>query len=169
MCYSQKIVRNPFACMVVLQSTRKGSNHCWNFMQSGSESATYTKILHPVDPMFPHCNTMLLIQCASLVIWYLHRQESLIPWNQFSQRLMSSSVCQRPECSCRRRFPARDSYWPGLGSAATVEGGEGWMSLSRCQQPVSSCPPRLLDRDTRAAFSLRAFPQKGRVGSSSLS
>ena len=39
--HSWKIVRNPFACMVVLQSMLKGSNHCWNFMESGSESATY--------------------------------------------------------------------------------------------------------------------------------
>ena len=30
MCYSWKNVRNPFACMVVLQSTRKGPNHYWN-------------------------------------------------------------------------------------------------------------------------------------------
>ena len=39
--YSWKIVRNPFACMVVFQSMWKGPNHCWNFMESGSESATY--------------------------------------------------------------------------------------------------------------------------------
>ena len=43
MCqHSWKIVRNPFACMIVLQSMWIGSNHCWNFMESGSESATYT-------------------------------------------------------------------------------------------------------------------------------
>ena len=34
--------RNPFACMVVLQSMWKGPNYCRNFMESGSESATYT-------------------------------------------------------------------------------------------------------------------------------
>ena len=32
--------------MVVLQSTRKGHNHCWNFMYSGSESATYMEFLY---------------------------------------------------------------------------------------------------------------------------
>ena len=41
--HSWKIIRNAFACMVVLQSMWKGPNHCWNFMESGSESATYTK------------------------------------------------------------------------------------------------------------------------------
>ena len=30
MCFSWKMVRNQFACMVILQSTRKCSNHCWN-------------------------------------------------------------------------------------------------------------------------------------------
>ena len=39
--HSWKIVRSPFACMVVLQSMWKGPNPCWNFMESGSESATY--------------------------------------------------------------------------------------------------------------------------------
>ena len=39
--HSWKIVRSPFACMVVLQSIWKGSNHCLNFMKSGSESSTY--------------------------------------------------------------------------------------------------------------------------------
>ena len=38
---SWKIVRNPFASRVVLQYMWKGPNHCWNFMESGSESATY--------------------------------------------------------------------------------------------------------------------------------
>ena len=33
--------QNPFANMVTLQSMWKGCNHCWNFMESGSESATY--------------------------------------------------------------------------------------------------------------------------------
>ena len=28
--------------MVVLQSLRKGPNHCWNFIKSGYESATST-------------------------------------------------------------------------------------------------------------------------------
>ena len=32
MCYAWKIVRNPFAFMVILQSTRKGPNHCWNYV-----------------------------------------------------------------------------------------------------------------------------------------
>ena len=41
--HSWKIVRNPFACMVVLQSMWKGPIHCWNFMESGSESSTYLK------------------------------------------------------------------------------------------------------------------------------
>ena len=36
-------VRSLFACMVVLQSMWRGPNHCCNFMQSGSESATYRK------------------------------------------------------------------------------------------------------------------------------
>ena len=31
-CYSWKIIRYPFACMVVLESMRKGLNHCWNFI-----------------------------------------------------------------------------------------------------------------------------------------
>ena len=39
--HSWKIVRSPFAGMVVLQSMWKGPNHCFNFMESGSESATY--------------------------------------------------------------------------------------------------------------------------------
>ena len=34
-------------CMVVLQSMWKGPNHCWNFMKSGSESATNVNI--PID------------------------------------------------------------------------------------------------------------------------
>ena len=38
--HSWKIVKNPFACMVVFQSMWKGPNHCWNFMDAGSESAT---------------------------------------------------------------------------------------------------------------------------------
>ena len=38
--HSWKIVRSPFACMVVLQFMLKGPNHCWNSMDSGSESAT---------------------------------------------------------------------------------------------------------------------------------
>ena len=38
------IVKSPLACMVVLQSMWKGPNHCWNFMESGSESTNYTII-----------------------------------------------------------------------------------------------------------------------------
>ena len=38
---SWKIVGNPFAWLVVLQSMWKGLNHCWNFMKSGSESTTH--------------------------------------------------------------------------------------------------------------------------------
>ena len=41
--YTCKIVGNQLACMIVLQSMWKGPNHCWNFMESGSESATYVK------------------------------------------------------------------------------------------------------------------------------
>ena len=33
-------IQGPFACMVVLQSMWKGPNHCWNYMEFGSESAT---------------------------------------------------------------------------------------------------------------------------------
>ena len=36
--HSWKIVRNPFAFMVVLQSMWNCRNHCLNFMESGSES-----------------------------------------------------------------------------------------------------------------------------------
>ena len=43
--HSWKIFRNPFACMVVFQSMWKGPNYCWNFMESRSESATYTTII----------------------------------------------------------------------------------------------------------------------------
>ena len=45
--HSWKIVRNSFACMVVLQSMWRGPNHCWNVMESGSESATYGVCLVP--------------------------------------------------------------------------------------------------------------------------
>ena len=45
--HSWKVVRNPIACMDVLQSMWKGLNHCWNFMDSESESATY-----PVTQLF---------------------------------------------------------------------------------------------------------------------
>ena len=40
-----KFFRNPFACMVVLQSMWKGPNHFWNFTESGSESATYLLVI----------------------------------------------------------------------------------------------------------------------------
>ena len=36
--HSWKIVRSPFACRVVFQSMWKSPNHCWNFMESGSET-----------------------------------------------------------------------------------------------------------------------------------
>ena len=32
--------------MVLLQSLWKGPNHCWNYMESGSESATYVLWVH---------------------------------------------------------------------------------------------------------------------------
>ena len=40
-----KYVRSLFACMVSLQSMCKSPCHCWNFMESGSESATYAIVL----------------------------------------------------------------------------------------------------------------------------
>ena len=65
--HSWKIVRSPFSCMVVLQSMWKGHNHCWNFMESGSESATYiisdlsSDGGHPVlvSKEGVHCHTVL--------------------------------------------------------------------------------------------------------------
>ena len=42
--HSWKILRSPFACMVVLEFMWKVPNHCWNFMESGSESAIYCSI-----------------------------------------------------------------------------------------------------------------------------
>ena len=44
MYYSWKIVRKQFASMFIFQSMWKGPNHCWNFMESGSKSATYAQI-----------------------------------------------------------------------------------------------------------------------------
>ena len=45
MCqHSWKIFRDPFLCMIVLQSMWKGPNHCWNFMESGSKSAKYASL-----------------------------------------------------------------------------------------------------------------------------
>ena len=38
--HSWKIVRRPFACMAVHQSMWKCPSQCWNFIESGSESAT---------------------------------------------------------------------------------------------------------------------------------
>jgi hypothetical protein len=40
------MVKSPSACMVVLQSMWIGPNHCQNFMDSGSESATYLDEVH---------------------------------------------------------------------------------------------------------------------------
>ena len=39
--------------MVVLQSMWKGPNHCWNFMESGSESATYSYTLSQIRSFIP--------------------------------------------------------------------------------------------------------------------
>ena len=36
-----KFARSLFACMVVLQSMCKGPNHCWNFMESGSDNISF--------------------------------------------------------------------------------------------------------------------------------
>ena len=44
MCYSWKIVRNLFASMVVLQSTRTGPKHCWKFMKSGDSNSFVYKL-----------------------------------------------------------------------------------------------------------------------------
>ena len=38
-----KLSEGFFACMVVLQSMWKATNHCWNFMESGPERATFRK------------------------------------------------------------------------------------------------------------------------------
>ena len=40
------MVKSPSACMVLLQSMWIGPNHCQNFMDSGSESATYLYEVH---------------------------------------------------------------------------------------------------------------------------
>ena len=48
-----RMVRNPVAFMVVFLSIWKGPNHGWNFIESGSENATYV-ICHKVTLMFAY-------------------------------------------------------------------------------------------------------------------
>ena len=65
MCYSWKIVRNQFACMVVLQSTRKGPNHCLNFMYSGSDSATNICTIYYLYGLFMDIIISLVTLCTN--------------------------------------------------------------------------------------------------------
>ena len=55
-----KMVRNPFACMVVLLSMWKGPSQCWKFMESGSESATYLFITKKRDSVLLHLTLPVL-------------------------------------------------------------------------------------------------------------
>ena len=66
MCSSWKVVRNLSACMVVLQSTRKGPNNCWNFMQS--VSATYETALTAQCNWQANCYTRL-VWSVYCIIW----------------------------------------------------------------------------------------------------